>query len=244
MITICMAYHDREPQLLKTLESFQGYEDIEVIIVNDSEPLNLKEYNFPIEEIRVKNKTWINPGVNFNIGFASALSKNPDFVIIQNPECYHMGDIVGTVRQRLTSKNYISFACYSLGLGQDVDIKELNNRGAVNNGDPAWYNHSKHRPEAFHFCCALTAGNLRKINGFDENFANGLGYEDNYWIHQIKTLGLKIDIIDDPFVFHQYHYDKKIFDFSWEVYNRTKQLCDSLKKRRTYVAQHFITENL
>ena len=125
-----------------------------------------------------------------------------------------------------------------------MDIKELNNRTAVSNGDPAWYNHSVYRPEALHFCCAITTENLRKINGFDENFANGLGYEDNYLIHQIKILGLKIEFIDDPFVFHQYHYDKKAFTFDADLYTRTGSLCESLKRRKTYRAEHFITENL
>ena len=244
MVAIVMAYHNREEQLLKTLESFRNYKDIEVIIVNDSEPLELENYGFNIQEIRVTNKKWINPGVNFNIGFSYAMELQPDQIIIQNPECYHNGDIVGEVCRRLTDQNYLSFACYSLGKGQDVDIKQLNNRTAVSNGDPAWYNHSIYRPEALHFCCAITAENLRKINGFDENFAQGLGYEDNYLIHQIKTLGLKIEFVDDPFVFHQYHYDKKAFIFDADLYTRTGLLCNSLKKRGTYRAEHFITENL
>ena len=115
MVVICMAYHNRETQLLNTLESFQDYKDIEVVIVNDSEPLGLKHYNFSIQEIRIKNKSWANPGVNFNIGFGYALESEPDAVIIQNPECYHVGDVVGTVREKLTDRNYLSFACYSLG---------------------------------------------------------------------------------------------------------------------------------
>lgn len=42
MIVICMAYHDRKNQLMNTLASFAGYEDIEVIIVNDCEKLGLR----------------------------------------------------------------------------------------------------------------------------------------------------------------------------------------------------------
>ena len=166
MVAIVMAYHDRKAQLLKTLESFKNYKDIEVVIVNDSEPLELDEYSFEITKINVTGKSWINPGVNFNIGFTYAMKLNPDQIIIQNPECYHNGDIVGCVRKCLTEKNYLSFACYSLGKGQDVDIKELNNRTAVSNGDPAWYNHSVYRPEALHFCCAITTENLKKDQRF------------------------------------------------------------------------------
>ncbi len=244
MVVIVLAYHDREAQLLNTLESFQDYKDIEVVIVNDSEPLKLKHYNFSTQEIRIKKKSWINPGVNFNIGFGYALESEPDAVIIQNPECYHVGDVVGAVREKLTDNNYLSFACYSLGKDEGIDFRNFNNRTAVSNGDSAWYNHSIYRPEALHFCCAIKTENLRKINGFDENFADGLGYEDNYLVHQIKTLGLKIEFVDNPYVLHQYHYDKKAFTFDADLYARTGALCESLKKRKTYRAEHFITENL
>ena len=244
MVAIVLAYHNREAQLLNTLESFQDYKDIEVVIVNDSEPLKLKHYNFSIQEIRIKKKSWINPGVNFNIGFTYALESEPDAVIIQNPECCHVGDVVGAVREKLTDNNYLSFACYSLGKEQDITFRDFNNRTAVSNGDSAWYNHSIYRPEALHFCCAIKTENLRKINGFDENFADGLGYEDNYFVHQVRTAGLKIEFVDNPYVLHQYHYDKKAFTFDADLYARTGALCESLKKRKTYRAEHFITENL
>lgn len=246
MVGIVMAYHNRRPQLLNTLDSFKDYKDIDVVVVNDSEPLDLDEYSFVIHEIRIKpeDKNWINPGVNFNIGFEYALTLNPEFIIIQNPECYHVGDIVGTVREKLSSSNYLSFACYSLGKEEGIDFRNFNNRTAVSNGDSAWYNHSKYRPEALHFCCAISAENLKKINGFDENFADGLGYEDNYFVHQIKTLGLRIDFIDNPFVLHQYHYDRKAFNFDAELYRKTGILCENLKRKNTYRAEHFITPNL
>jgi len=244
LIAVVMAYHNREEQFLKTLESFMDYRDIELFIVNDSEPINLPELPFDVTIIEIKGKHWINPGINFNIGFAEALKKNPEAVIIQNPECYHMGDIVGCVRDCIADDNYLSFACYSLGKDQGIDFRDFDNRTAVCNGDSAWYNHSKYRPEALHFCCAITPRNLRKINGFDERFGNGLGFEDNYLVHQIKTLKLRIDFIDDPFVFHQYHYDKKAFNFDQGLYDRTKRLCDRLKRNNIYRSEHLITKDL
>lgn len=244
MYSIVMAYHNREAQLLRTLDSFKDYRDIELVIVNDSEPIKIPPQPFDVTIIDVKDKNWINPGVNFNIGFTEALKRNPEFVIIQNPECYHKGNILSVVKENLTDKNYLSFACYSLGKDEGIDFTNFNNRTALSNGDSAWYNHSRYRPEALHFCCAISASNLRKINGFDERFWNGLGYEDNYLVHQVKTLGLKIEFIDDPFVLHQYHYDKKAFTFDAELYARTGKLCEDLKKEGSYRAVHVINPDL
>ncbi len=244
MVAVVMAYHSRKEQLLKTLESMRGYRDIELFIVNDSDPVDIPEMPFNITTIQVRKKSWINPGVNFNIGFTEALTINPEAVIIQNPECYHVGDIVKAVREKLTDKNYLSFACYSLSADQDVDFRNFNNRTALSNGDSAWYNHSVYRPDALHFCCAIKTENLRKINGFDERFAQGLGYEDNYLVHQIKMLGLKIEFVDDPYVLHQYHYHNRAFTFDADLYTRTGMLCESLKREKKYRAQHVITEDL
>lgn len=244
MIVICMAYHDRKNQLMNTLASFAGYEDIEVIIVNDCEKLGLRggDYGFDITEITIIEKYWINAGINFNIGFEYAISLNPEAVIIQNPECYHVGDIVGNVKKRLTDKNYLSFGCYSLSSEQDITFRDFNNETAVFSGQSAWYNHSIYRPEALHFCSAITTENLKKINGFDERFARDIAYEDNYLVHQVKCLGLNIEFIDNPYVLHQYH--NKAFMFDSTSYARNGAKYNAMIRSRKYRAEHFITKNL
>jgi len=248
MISIVATYYQRQKQLIKTLDSFKQYnpDDFSVVIVDDNSPddINLPGYSFDITILKLKEKHWICPAPVFNFGFVEALKSKPEVIIIQNAECYHKGDIIGYIKNHLTDSNYLSFAAYSLGKGEDVDINNLNPVGASGNGDSAWYNHSVYRPEALHFCCAITAKNLIKINGFDERFAEGLGYEDNYLIHQIRTLGLKIEIIDDPFVFHQYHYDVKAFTFNADIYNKTAALCTALKREKKYRAVHYITPDL
>lgn len=245
-LTIVLTYFQREKQLLKTLESFRQYKDISVVIVDDNSPddIKLPELPFEVTILKLKSKQWINPGPTFNVGFNHALKSNPDIILIQNAECYHMGDVVGYALKNVSQSNYITFACYSLSLDQDVDLKTLNKRGAVSNGDSAWYNHSKYRPEALHFCSAISADNLRKINGFDERLAMGLGYEDNLFIYQVRTLGLKVEIIDEPFVFHQYHYGVKAFTFDQDLYNRTAKYCSEIQSLKQYRAEHLITPDL
>lgn len=217
-----------------------------VVIVDDNSPddIQIEPYPFPIEILKLKEKKWIAPCPVFNFGFVHAMKSPPDAIIIQNAECYHRGDILGYVRKNLTSNNYLSFACYSLGQGQGVDFNDFNNKTAISNGDSAWYNHSVHRPEALHFCCAITSGNLRKLNGFDERFSDGLGYEDNYFIHQVRTLGLKVQIVDDPFVLHQYHYDSKAFTFNQYQYDFNGTLCRELMAKKKYKAEHIYTPDL
>jgi hypothetical protein len=242
-----MTYYQRPRQLLKTLESFTHYKnDFSVVIVDDNSPddIKLPPLPFDVTIIKLRKKQWINTCVTYNIGFHEALKSRPELIMIQNAECYHNGDVIGYAIKHTTDRNYVSFAAYSLASGEDVNLKILNPRGAVSNGDSAWYNHSLYRAEALHFCCAITAKNLKRINGFDERIALGLGYEDNLLIHQIRTLGLKVQIIDDPFVFHQYHYDVKSFDFNLDLFNRTGAYCSELIALKQYRAEHLITPDL
>ena len=248
MTNIIMTFFQRHLQLKNTLKSFEQYnpDDFHVIIVDDNSPDNIElpKHSFDITILKLTKKEWINPGPVFNVGFNYALKSNPDSIVIQNAECYHNGDILDYVKKNLNDSNYLSFGCYSLGKGEDVNLKTLNNRIATSNGDSAWYNHSVYRPEALHFCTAITTNNLKKINGFDERFTMGLGYEDNYLLHQIRCLGLKVQIIDNPFVFHQYHYDVKAFNFDSDLYDRTGRYCKELMKTKNYRAQHFVTPDL
>jgi len=243
-LTVVMTYHLRKKQLLKTLSSFTP-NDFDVVIVDDSpEDLELPQYNFDVSILKVKQKNWINPCVNFNIGFDYALKNKPRVIIIQNAECYHKGDVIGYAIKNTKENNYITFAAYSLAGTQDVDLKILNKKMASGNGDSGWYNHSRYRPTYLHFCSAITSGNLRKINGFDERFALGLGWEDNYLIHQVDMLGLKKLIIDNPFVFHQYHYSIPAFKWDQSKYDGAKRLCRQLTEKKEYRAEHLITPDL
>jgi GT2 family glycosyltransferase len=248
MIKIVLTYYQRLKQLLNTLESFKKYKpnDFGVIIVDDNSPddVILGEYPYDITLLKVQNKNWINPGPAYNLGFREAINNGAETIIIQNAECCHMGDIVGATKENITDRKYIAFGCYALSKDQDIKFTALNNRTATHNGDSAWYNHSIYRPEALHFCTAITVNNLKKLNGFDERFAFGIGFDDNYFIHQVRTLGLKIQFIDDPYVFHQYHYDVRSSPHVEERYAANANTCTKLMKSLDYRAKHLLTLDL
>ncbi len=68
-----------------------------------------------------------------------------------------------------------------------------------------WFNHSKYRPAYYHFCAGITKRNLDLLGGFDERYAFGTAYEDDEFVQRIKRLGLRMMIIDDISVIHQWH---------------------------------------
>jgi len=206
MIAIVATYYNRLPQLIRTVESLSKYDDFKFIVVDDDSPEPISITEPCMEVIRLTEKKWFGSCIPYNIGFRRALEYNPDIVIIQNAETYHAGDILSYAREHLTDENYIAFPCYSLSDTDTIPPKVIHDYANRCDGDSAWYNHPVYRPTGYHFCTAITAANLRKINGFDERFKDGCDWDDNYLLHQVKTLGLSVDIPYEPIVYHQWHY--------------------------------------
>jgi len=238
MIAIVCTYYNRQKQLERTLESFKQYDpdEFRVIIVDDgsNNDIKLPVTKFETVVLKMYNKTWIQGDSAWNIGLYYALLKYPDIIIIQNAECYHVGDILSYAK-RVTDKTYISFGCYS----QSKDGFDIFNKGASFGGESAWYNHPVYRPVGYHFCAAITTDNLKRMNGFDERFSFGAGYDDDYLLHQIKSLGLNIEITSEPYVVHQWHESNK--SYNNDLYKINENIYNELIKVKNYKAEHLLT---
>lgn len=240
---ICMTYWNRQELLNKTLESYtkSASKDFKVLIVdnNSNEDIILPKLPFEVKIIKLKS------GYDYiaahNYGFLEALKEDPKIILITHSECYHSGDVISYAK-KVTDESYISFGCYSLSEGQTPETVKINERGNTFDGDSAWYNHPVHRSAKHHFCSAITAKNLRLLNGFDERFSGGVAYDDDYFVEQINRLGLKIEETTYPFVFHQWHFS------SWKTKSdlifRNRALFDTLKSETSYKAIHKLTPDL
>jgi len=245
MVTIVMThFRDRQKQLTRTLESFKQYDtkDFNVIIVDDNGSINeafIFALPYEVKVLKIKNEGWSNPVVALNTGILEALKGSPKSIIIQHSECYHQGNILERAKQ-MTDEEYISFGCYCLSEGEVPETVIINNKPKVSRKESGWHNHPVHRPVGYNFCSAITTKNLIQLNGFDERFKDGNAYEDNYFLHQVKTLGLKLEITADPFVFHQWH---PITNKAKGATNKNHNLYHRLLKltKNKYRAVHLVT---
>jgi len=223
-VSIVTAYYNRKPQFYETLKSIKRTEhnDYEVIVADDcsSDEHRLESLveEFPflkIIRLERKDKWYINPCVPFNRAIYAATG---DILILQNPECLHVHDIISFSTKNINDSNYISFATYGLDDKLSKELIDHNKNNTVAefynklpqttyNGDYTigYYNHSRFRPTFYHFCSAITKNNMNKLNGFDERYAKGVGFDDIELLHRIRLLGLKISLIDSLAVIHQFH---------------------------------------
>lgn len=225
MISIVTAYYNRKQLFINTLQSIKQQDStylLEVIAVDDGSDENerledlISQFPFlKVIRLEKKNKWYHNSCIPFNIGFNAAKGEK---IIIQNPECFHYGNILNFTENNLLQNTYISFGCFSLDKTSTNNINEIfaekkigeviqkNNDFAKNDGDAGWYNHSIYRPRAYHFCTAITKKDLQSLGGFDELFALGNAYDDDEFLSRIKKKNLEIHFIDNELVLHQNHY--------------------------------------
>ena len=223
MISIVMAYFNRRQQILNTLQNFQEFYasqyHFEVIIIDDNSipehqlTNDLFSFTFPIKYHIISKEEKgkrINSCIPFNKGFEMA---SGNIVVIQNPECCHMTDILGHVLEKLEKNDYFSYSCFS-GNSHEVSKKILQKRALTPEiiqenlqiKPYLWYNHPKEKPSGYHFCSALHKSVLEKIGGFDTQLQWGYAFEDDLFLHNVQKWA-KLFIVppDKGWVLHQYH---------------------------------------
>lgn len=216
MISIAMSYFNRASQLRYTLNtiSTSAVKDVEIVVADDfsERPQELvglvKEFpnlNIVLIDMRDRfaTKWWRNPCVPYNHALRACQG---DKIILQNPECCHMGDVLDHVNAHLVPGRYLSFHAWAANK-EDTRYIQLNGHASqepLGKKQSRWYNHVQHKPTAFHFCNAISRADLIKINGFDERFAHGHSYDDVEILHRIRQI-CEVVFVADPWVVHQHH---------------------------------------
>ena len=243
MITIVLHNWNRHDLLYKSLESFtkSKCKDFNVLVVDNNSDTPTVIPDLPFEVFLLEMKTHLKTTsfiAAHNYGFYYALKFiKPDIIIMSHSEMYHVGDVI-SYAERVTQETYISFGCYSLGVGETPENVKIKNKCMTFDGESAWYNHPIYRPRRTNFCSAITADNLRKLNGFDERFCEGAWFDDDYFVLQIERLGLKIELTAEPFVYHQNH--PIAWGASGPIFHN-RDLYNIIKSETGYKAQHKYT---
>lgn len=257
-VSIIMTTHKRIKQTLFTLNTIQNssYKNIQVILVDDSincfiDDNTLKQFSFQIVYIKINSNTrdWINPCINYNIGFKFIKGS---YVIIQNAEVCHVGDVIKHVKEHLTEGNYLVFNVLNTGsFKNNLILHSLYQNGKFL---PAltkfqsyqfvkWYQHQTHRCHDYHFLVAITYNDFIKMGGFDYDFAMGRSYDDDEFIFRIKTVS-KLNIVHVDYDLHQtmgihqHHSKVKLNASSKEIIRTNKLNYSILEKKKKYFSEN------
>lgn len=261
--SIALAYHNRKNQIINTLNQFEklyiNKYNFEVIIVDDNSDIEeqlydiIKNYSYSIiyKYINKDEKADdINPCIVYNKAFSLC---NNEIIIIQNPECIHITNILDCLSKLDFKDNYYTIPVITSLSFETNDkiyefIKNNNNKEEIipyleninlNSGidwfkyTKGWYNHHIYRNDHFHFCTVINRTNLDKLSGFDENYSKDLWYDDNEFIFRINKF-LNINMLNDQLAIHLYHENSSLVQSNdWQKISieRNKNRFDNLKNR-------------
>lgn len=220
-ISIVMAYAERYKQLEATLMTISKskYTNFEIIIVNDSKQnlTSLKEQFQQLEIVIFENtnKSYINPCMTYNKGIDIATG---DIIIIQNPECCHIGDILSITSCLLKKNEYLVFPTFYFHEYRQNDIihdllyknndnnfwnekfiKEVfkvtldEESKAAFSDTKGWCSHHKYLPLYLHFCSAIYKSDLINIGKFSEKYKDGTCFDDDDLVRKIKLHNFNIN---------------------------------------------------
>jgi glycosyltransferase involved in cell wall biosynthesis len=219
-----MGYYNRKEQIFKTVQSIADSVEkgeVELVIIDDGSSVeqqlsipelvqysNLK-FNITLQNFKTEEKTWVNPCIAYNKAISLAQG---DIIMLQNPECMHVGNVLKYVKENLKKYQYMAFSCLSWDQSEfNLEAAKAVNFPAAGQCQLGWYHHPTYNNRPFHFCCALHKENLTKLRGFDERFKDGPCYDDVDFVRRVQTLGLQIVSPTDPFVVHQWHESGHIY---------------------------------
>ena len=217
-ISIVMTASDRTKQLYFTLLTIQKSvnKNIHLVIVDDSptDPVNkevLEKTGLFIDlvEIDRSKKFWVNPCVNYNIGFSFIKGNR---VVIQNSEVCHVGDVLDSIADIYNDAYYVFDVLSSKGFAENermygnvdyltVDI--LSQSWAECADDPRqsvicpelfdlWFQHHKFNPREYHFLTFTSRKTLEKIGGFNIDYAFAVAFDDDDFILRLFNANVQI----------------------------------------------------
>jgi len=247
-ISIVMTACNRSKQTYFTLKTIQNssHKAIQVIIVDDSvkDPITkeeLEKFPFYIDFISInrQNKNWVNPVVNYNIGFGYIKGTK---IIIQNAEVCHVGDVLSYIGTKIIDDNYYVCdirASKSFDTNNLIYENNLNSINIYNNNELfiKWWYQGKNRLVNYHFLSALTTQTFNKIKNFSYDYTMGLNYDDDDFLLKIIANNININNL-----FYDEYYFGGIHLWHSSTLRKTIQKIESnenifIKKKENYLKQ-------
>lgn len=201
MISIVAPYWNRCAATNRALHLIAGHYkglDFEYILVDDgSREEFVPDGDWPwLHVIKLPRKDEPkNPCVPINTGVRYA---GGDIIVLTNPEVLHNVPVLPGMLETLRETGeygYISAACW-----YERDRSWHAHSGIIVDGQRD--NYRQPAGSAFHFCTMFYRSLWDRAGGFDEEYRDGVGWDDPDWVNRVARAGAVFRIRDDLVVEH------------------------------------------
>lgn len=201
-ISLILPYWDRQQATVRALDCLATHYaemDLEVIVVDDGSPAPFQPPSLPLRlrVIRLPGKVVPrNPCVPFNVGVAACAG---DYIAISNAEILHRAPVLPQLLEEVVRggpTTYATAACW------DPEVSR-------------WHAHSDRQPlladrteirmpsgSQYHFLGVMSRDLWNLCGGFDEEYRDGAGYDDNDLLMRLGRACARFVLRDDLVVEH------------------------------------------
>lgn len=195
--------------LSSMLHFYGGRSDWEVLVIEDSKDTQedtdilvgiLQKFpTLPVRRLWFDN-SGAHTGVKiFNYG---ARESHGEFLILQNPECAHMSNILSGLDAEFSDGVEKHVVCAVLSVNFEGLVDTFQEFKPTPN---IWYQHSVYNNRQYHFCAALPKDTYTRVGGFDEAYAKGVSYDDDDFVLTLKKNRVPIVSRDHLLAVHIEH---------------------------------------
>lgn len=226
-VSLVLPYYSRNKEFdicAKRLQKlYWKYRDVMQLVISE-DPKNyrdkemhygmvdiLSKYRFCKFEICNDDRESYSPSIRYNYGVQHAWG---DVLILSCPEIYHTEDIISYLKGKDLKNSYYVFDCAAVQYVSD-------NTNGINVRFIRWYQHHEYCDRGLNFLSVISKENYERIGGFDEEYAKGLGYEDNNFLARVKAA--KIRTINVPIICYHIEHDRR-YDISSHEMDRQREL--------------------
>lgn len=233
--TFLYPYKNRVGQFYNTFLSLQHWygerKDWEAVVILDGDKENIIVPEQLVGRIKqvVLNREGVNPALLFNM--AAVIGKG-SHLIITNPECYHVSDVLGWFDRVFEEDpdGYAVAACDHVGhIGRLKQYQEVLGKHIM------IYQHSIERNALYHFCSAMSRTTWDMLGGFCEDFGNGYAYDDDDFRDCVLHRGITCYVNDTIKVLHQDHSKYKHTMDIRQKHNMNKELYLKRAQERSFI---------
>jgi hypothetical protein len=199
LISLVLPYFERREATdaaLHRMAALYPETDMEVVIVDDGSrnPYCAPRMPFRVSVIRLPEKdNPLNPCLPINIGVAYAKG---DVIAISNPEIMHRTAVLPELVKSLETADYVAAACW---------CPDTNRWHAHSTRNPLYADKTQIKMPAgaqYHFLAVLSRDLFRTIQGFDCDYRDGAGYDDNDLLMRLNQARARFAVRDDLIVDH------------------------------------------
>jgi len=182
--------------------------DIEILVINDGEQDETESVCQEYSQLNIryfyignrkKDRRWVCPVYPINYGVSQSTG---EIIILTCPEIYHLDETLSGIHDELLKNDHAMASPMGRDDHHGAALEYIKNHGGK--FDREFLHRCSRLNDRLPFCMGMKKHWFEKIGGYNEQYDNGIGYEDAEFINRAISNGIQ-HVQSRGMAIHLYH---------------------------------------